>query len=64
MTQFNIGDVVIDVVTNHYAIVVRKDVEWVDTDGQTHTWDYEVMTHNKTSFADEDDLLKIWTTKS
>lgn len=62
--QFEVGDVVIDVTTNHYAIVIRKEVTWIDTDDQEHKWDYEIMTHNRTSFADEDDLLKIWTTKS
>ena len=62
--EFHIGDIVIDVVTNGYAVIVRKDVRWIDTDDQEHYWDYEIMTHDRTSFADEDDLLKIWTTKN
>ena len=64
LTEFVVGDIVIDVASNEYALIVKENVTWVDEHGECHTWDYEVMTPHGTSFADYDDLLKVWKTKT
>ena len=56
-TSFKVGDIVKDTVTKQFGTIVRKNITWVDTDGQPHFWDYEIMLpDNQLYLADSGEL--------
>lgn len=59
MLRFDIGDTVIERGTNYVGIVVKKgSLNFEDTDGQMHYWNYEVLFENgDIAYADDEDLL-------
>lgn len=54
--NIRVGDAVVDKVTGELAMVIKEDIVWIDSDGQTHRWDFEILSGNVTSFADSDEL--------
>ena len=57
--NIEVGSLVLDERTDKTGVVIATDVTWVDTDGQTHMWDYEIMYENGTHFADADEIKVV-----
>ena len=57
MTRFYIGDAVKDSANGMFGLVVGLDAKFIDSDGQHHFWDYELLYEDDTvGFADDDEL--------
>lgn len=48
--------IVKDTSTNEIVTIIRENPRWRDTDGQTHTWDFEVMSSSGLYFVDKCDI--------
>ena len=59
----SLGKLVQDIVTKDLGLIIRKDVIWKDTDGQSHKWDFEVWIAETTFLVDRDELLFIKSAK-
>ena len=51
-----IGELAIDTAIREVVIVVNSDIDWLDTDGQNHHWDFEVMSACGKYFVDKEEL--------
>lgn len=51
-----VGSLVYDERLKITGVVVRENVNWVDTDGQNHWWDFEFMSGEELHYADRDEL--------
>ncbi len=54
-----VGSLVLDTRTNKVGVVIKENVVWVDSDKQTHTWDYEIISGEETIFADFDEIKLV-----
>ena len=58
-----LGKLVQDVGTKDLGLIIRKDVIWKDTDGQSHKWDFEVLVDGTTYLVDKDEILFVKSAK-
>ena len=48
-----VGDMVYDTSINKHGVIIQVGIDWTDTDGVTHWWDYEVLySDGRRAYAD------------
>ena len=55
-----VGDLVYDVAAQEVAIIIERYPKWIDNHGETHVWDYKILSFGQTFFVDEEDLEKVF----
>ena len=51
-----LGDLVRDTATGEAVLITSINPVWIDTDGQKHQWDFEVLGDGNKYFIDKDEL--------
>tara|TARA_R110000744_G_scaffold198063_1_gene317267 strand:+ start:764 stop:946 length:183 start_codon:yes stop_codon:yes gene_type:complete len=54
-----VGDLVKDISTGDVVIIIKENPVYIDTDGQHHVWDFEVMCGDSVYSIDKDEIGAI-----
>ena len=54
-----VGDLVFDWDAGQLGVIITDGVAWLDSDGQQHKWDFELLAEGQILFADSSELKII-----